>query len=79
LGIDERKAPAENAGAFFTASKNYSCREKVEIARRIEEAMAGRVGRPSASEKEIPQRVAELKGKESADIAAEAVGWSGEQ
>ena len=49
--------------------------EKVEIARRIEEAMAGRHG--GARDKNLPLDE-KPKGK-SADIAAKAVGWSGEQ
>lgn len=56
--------------------------EKVELARRIEEALAGRVGRPSkgkAVEEKIPQNFAEFKlGTESRDIAAKAVGMNRE-
>lgn len=50
--------------------------EKVEIAKRIEEAAAGRVGRPKKDEEKIPPTLGELKTpkeRESATIAAQAV------
>jgi len=55
--------------------------EKVELARRIEEALAGRVGRTpkgKAVEEKIPQNFAELPQGESRDIAAKAVGMNRE-
>ena len=48
--------------------------ERVEIARRIEEALAGRQGGDRSSGKCLPL---ESEGK-STDIAAKSVGWSGE-
>lgn len=56
--------------------KDFTPSEKVEIARRIEEAVAGRHG--GARGNGLPLENSEPKGK-SADIAAESVGWSGEQ
>lgn len=56
--------------------KDFTPSEKVEIARRIEEALAGRNHRPAKVGKGLPG-FEPPKGK-SSDIAAEAVGWSGE-
>ena len=56
--------------------KDFTPSEKVEIARRIEEVMSGRNHRPS---KETLQNFADLPQGNSRDIAAESVGWSGEQ
>lgn len=50
--------------------------EKVEVAKRIEEAAAGRVGRPKKEEEKIPPTLGELKTpkeRESATIAAQSV------
>ena len=52
---------------------NFAPSERVEIARRIEEALAGRVGNPQLG-KHLPNKP---DGK-STDIAAKSVGWSGE-
>ncbi len=51
--------------------------EKVDLARRIEESLAGRVGRPKLEEKN-KQNFAELNGVQSRDIAAKAVDWNRE-
>jgi plasmid stabilization system protein ParE len=51
---------------------NFAPSERVEIARRIEEALAGRVGNPQLG-KHLPNKP---YGK-STDIAANSVGWSG--
>ncbi|WP_421621333.1 hypothetical protein [Alkalilimnicola ehrlichii] len=56
--------------------KDFTPSEKVAIAQRIEEAMAGRHGGDRKSRgNDLPLDAP--KGK-SADIAADAVGWSGE-
>jgi len=54
--------------------KDFTPSERVEIARRIEEALAGRQGGDRARGKCLPL---ESEGK-STDIAAKSVGWSGE-
>jgi hypothetical protein len=53
-------------------------KSKTEIARRIEEAMTGRVGGDTRScgSQINPQNIAEWKGTESRDIAAKAIGWN---
>ena len=58
--------------------KDFTPMEKVEIARRIEEAMGNRQGQRTDLGKHLPKCDSEPKGK-STDIAAQAVGWSGEQ
>ena len=59
--------------------KDLTPSEKVELARRIEEALAGRRGGDtSKGEQRNPQNIAEWKGKESRDIAAKAVGMNRE-
>lgn len=55
--------------------KDFTPSEKVELARRIEEALAGRQGRPGKTCKNLQEKP---EGK-SRDLAASAVGWSGEQ
>ena len=57
--------------------KDFTPSEKVAIAQRIEEALAGRQGRPEKTCKHL-QDYPEPQGN-SRDIAASAVGWSGEQ
>jgi hypothetical protein len=47
--------------------------ERVEIARRIEVALAGRVGNP-----QLRKHLGNSEKGESTDIAAKSVGWSGE-
>lgn len=55
--------------------KDFTASEKVEIARRIEEALGNRHG--GARDKSLPLEDDKPQGK-SADLAAESVGWSGE-
>ena len=55
--------------------KDFTPSERVEIARRIEEALAGRQGGDRARGKCLPL---ESEGK-STDIAAKSVGWSGDR
>lgn|GEM_PF-6785177 len=62
------------AGFFYTPLDSQSS-EKVALARKIEEALAGRNHRPS---KESTQNFAELPQGESRDIAAQAVGMNRE-
>lgn len=57
--------------------KDFTPSEKVAIAQRIEEALAGRQGRPEKTCKHL-QDYPEPQGN-SRDLAASAVGWSGEQ
>jgi len=57
--------------------KDFTPSEKVAIAQSIEEAMAGRHGSNQYQRKEEVQESAPPQGR-SRDIAAEAVGWSGE-
>lgn len=57
--------------------KDFTPMEKVAIAQKIEETLAGRVGNPQLG-KHLPNCEDKPQGK-STDIAAEAVGWSGEQ
>ncbi|WP_041284701.1 hypothetical protein [Desulfoscipio gibsoniae] len=52
--------------------------EKVELARRIEEALGGRQGSNQYQRKEDPQNFAEAQKGESRDIAAKAVGMNRE-
>ena len=56
--------------------KDFTPSEKVAIAQRIEEALSGRHG--GARGKRLPLAEGEPQGK-STDLAASAVGWSGEQ
>ena len=59
--------------------RDFTPSEKVEIARKIEEAMGGRHGSNQYAAKEDVQHVAPAQcGEKSRDIAAEAVGMSGE-
>ena len=60
-----------------TVQRDGKFAEKVEIARRIEEALAGRNHRPKEVGKILPTYDDKPQGK-SADLAAESVGWSGE-
>ena len=57
--------------------KDFTQSERVAIGKAIEESLAGRVGRPS--KEEITQNFAELKGKESSEIAAQKAGFSNKE
>jgi hypothetical protein len=54
--------------------RDFTPSEKVEIARKIEEAMGGRMGRPE----KVCNTLQTFDQGNSRDIAAEAVGMSGE-
>ena len=76
------KPTADSLGEKHGVSRDTIIRdgkfaEKVEIARRIEEALGKRHGNNQHGQKEDVQKFAPADGK-SRDLAAESVGWSGE-
>lgn len=78
ISADDPAAALRMEQAENEIRRDFTASERLEIAKRIEVALAGRRGTNQHTKEDV-QNFAQAEGKKTRDLAAQSVGWSGEQ